>query len=57
MRKKLLSFGAANLIAGAFLDGLWQSGLDRPIPWGRDLLLVAVGSATLLLLIKYRKEL
>ncbi len=55
--KRLLSFGGASLLVSAFLDPLISSGLDRPIPWLRDLLMGMGGVACLYLLVKYRKEL
>jgi hypothetical protein len=55
--KKLLSYGGATLLVSAFLDPVISSGLDRPIPWLRDLLMGAGGVACLYLLVKYRKQL
>lgn len=57
MIKKLLTFGAVGFLCAAFLDPLWVWGLDRPIPWFRDILMAAVGVVCFYLLIKFRKEL
>ncbi len=55
--KRLLSYGGVSLLVSAFLDPLISSGLDRPVPWLRDLLMGAGGAVCLYLLVKYRKEL
>jgi hypothetical protein len=55
--KKLLSFAAAGLLTSALLEPLFYAGLDRPIPWGRDLLMAVAGSACFYILIKYRNQL
>jgi hypothetical protein len=55
--KKLLSYGGAGLLTSAFLDPVIASGLDKPIPWLRDIVLGGAGMACLYLLIRYRKEL
>lgn len=55
--KKLLSFGAVTLLTSAFLDPLIQSGLDKPVPWLRDLGMAAAGVACLYVLVKYRHDL
>ncbi len=55
--KKLLSWGGASLVVAALLDPLLSSGLGKPVPWFRDLLMGAGGAACLYLLVKYRKEL
>jgi len=56
MIKKLLTFGAVSFLCAAFLDPLWASGLDRPIPWGRDILMAAAGVVCFYLLVRFRKE-
>lgn len=55
--KKFLSWGGASLLTSAFLDLLWQSGLDQPISWGRDLLMAVAGAVCIYLLVKYRHDL
>jgi len=54
--KKLLSLGAVSFITGAALDPLIYSGIGQPIPWGRDLLMLAAGAGCFYLLIKYGRE-
>ncbi|MDD2321508.1 MAG: hypothetical protein PHO83_15800 [Geobacteraceae bacterium] len=55
--KKLLTWGAVILLTTAFLDPLLYAMLDKPIPWGRDILMAAAGVVCFYLLIKYRNEL
>lgn len=55
--KKLLSWGGASLITSAFMDAVFQWGLENPIPWGRDLLMGGAGIVCILLLVKYRRQL
>ncbi|WP_198013120.1 hypothetical protein [Citrifermentans bremense] len=55
--KKLLSLAAVTLLTSAFLDPLIYSGLDKPIPWGRDALMLVAGVVCLYLLVKYRHDL
>jgi hypothetical protein len=55
--KKLLSFLGVSLLTSAFLEPLFYSGLDRPIPWVRDMLMAVAGVACFYLLIKYRDQL
>jgi hypothetical protein len=55
--KTLLSWGGTGLITTALLDPLIQSGLESPIPWGRDLLMGAAGIFCIYLLVKYRRDL
>lgn len=57
MIKNLLTFGAVFFLCTAFLDPLWASGLDRPIPWFRDILFGVMGAACYYLRIKFRKTL
>lgn len=57
MIKKLLTFGAVVLLCTAILDPLWASGLGRPIPWFRDIVMAVVGVACFYLLVRFRKEL
>ena len=52
--KKLLSWGGVGLLTTALLDPLLYSMLEKPIPWGRDLLMAAVGIGCLYLLVKLR---
>ena len=54
--KKLLSWGAVGLLTSALLDPLIYYMLEQPIPWLRDLLMLAGGSACFYLLIKHRQE-
>jgi hypothetical protein len=51
--KKLLSWGGVSLITGALLDPLIESGMDKPIPWFTDILLLAGGIACLYILIRF----
>ena len=55
--KKLLSLAAVTLLTSSFLDPLIYSGLDKPIPWGRDALMAVGGVVCLYLLVKYRHDL
>ena len=55
--KMLLSYGGAAMITAALLDPLFHSGLDKPIPWLRDILMGAGGVAGIYLSVKYRKQL
>lgn len=57
MIKKLLTFGVVGFLCAAFLDPLWASGLDRPIPWFRDVLMAVAGVVCFYLLVRFRKEL
>lgn len=52
--KKLLSWGAVGLLTTALLDPLIYSLLDKPVPWGRDLLMALGGIGCFSLLLKYR---
>jgi len=54
--KKLLSWGGVGLVTSAVLDPLIYSMLDLPIPWLRDLLMLAGGIGCLYLLFKYRRD-
>lgn len=54
--KKLLTWGGVGLVTTAILDPLVYSMLDQPIPWLRDLLMLAGGIGCLYLLIKYRRQ-
>ena len=54
--RKLLIWGAVSLLTSALLDPLIYSMLDRPIPWLRDLLMLAGGVGCFWLLIKFRDE-
>jgi len=55
--KRFLSYGGAALITAAFLDPIISSGLGRPVPWLRDLVMTASGVACLYVMVKYRREL
>ncbi|GFO62707.1 hypothetical protein M1B72_20090 [Geomonas paludis] len=55
--KQLLSFAAVGLLTSALLDPLIQSGLDKPVPWPRDIGMFVAGAVCLYLLVKYRREL
>jgi hypothetical protein len=54
--KKLLSWGGVGLVTSAILDPLIYSMLELPIPWLRDLLMLAGGVGCLYLLFKFRSE-
>ncbi|MBK5276623.1 MAG: hypothetical protein JJE30_16455 [Desulfuromonadales bacterium] len=54
--KKLLSWGGVGLLTTALLDPLMYSMLEKPIPWVRDLAMLAAGVACLYLLIRFRDE-
>ena len=52
--KKLLSWGGVGLLTTALLDPVMYSMLEKPIPWGRDLLMAAAGAGCLYMLVKFR---
>lgn len=54
--KKLLTWVAVGLLTSALLDPLIYSMLDLPIPWTRDLLMLAGGVGCFWLLIRFRDE-
>jgi hypothetical protein len=54
--KKLLTFVAISLLTTAFLEPLFYSGLDQPIPWGRDVIMAVAGIACFYFLIKFRDQ-
>lgn len=54
--KKLLTWGAVGLLTTALLDPLIYSMLEQPIPWTRDLLMLAGGAGCFYLLIRFRNE-
>jgi hypothetical protein len=54
--KKMLTWGAVGLSTSAILDPVIYSMLDLPIPWIRDLLMLAGGVACFYLLIRFRDE-
>ena len=54
--KKILTWVAVGLLTTAILDPLIYSGLDLPIPWLRDLLMLAAGVGCFYLLIRFRGE-
>lgn len=45
------------LLTSALLDPMIKLGLDKPIPWGRDLGTAAAGIVCICLLVRYRHEL
>ncbi|QWV93764.1 hypothetical protein KP004_00805 [Geomonas oryzisoli] len=55
--KQLLSFAGVTLLTSALLDPMIQSGLDKPIPWPRDIGMFLAGAVCLYILVKYRNEL
>lgn len=55
--KKLLSFGGVGLVTSALLDPLIYAMLDQPVPWGRDLLMLAAGVGCFYALVRYREYL
>jgi hypothetical protein len=55
--KKLLSWGGVGLLTSALLDPVIYATLEKPIPWGRDLLMGAAGVLCIYLLVKYRDSL
>jgi hypothetical protein len=57
MIRKLLSFGGVTLLTTAFLEPLFFSGIGKPVPWLRDLLMAVGGVACLFVLVKFRKDL
>lgn len=52
--KKLLTWGGVSLLTTALLDPLIYSMLEKPIPWGRDLLMAAAGIGCLYMLVRLR---
>jgi hypothetical protein len=54
--KKLLTWGTVGLMTTAILDPVVYAMLDLPIPWFRDLLMLAGGVGFFWLLIRYRDE-
>jgi hypothetical protein len=54
--KNLLTWGSVGLLTTAILDPLVYSMLDLPIPWFRDLAMMAAGIACLWLLVKRRRQ-
>lgn len=54
--KKLLNWGAVGLITSALLDPLIYWMLEKPVPWVRDILMLAAGIGCFYLLIKYGRE-
>lgn len=55
--KKLLTWTAVGLLTTALLDPLMYSMLERPVPWLRDLLMLAGGVGCLYLLVRFRRDL
>jgi hypothetical protein len=55
--KKLLTWGGVGLVTSAILDPLIYSMLEQPIPWLRDLAMLAAGIACLSLLVTFRHDL
>ncbi len=54
--KKMLTWGAVGLLTTAFLDPVIYSMLGLPIPWTRDLLMLAGGAGCFWLLIRFRDD-
>jgi hypothetical protein len=54
--KKLLTWGAVGLLTTAILDPVVYSMLGLPIPWSRDLIMLAGGVGCFWLLIRFRNE-
>lgn len=54
--KKLLTCGAVGLLTSALLDPLVYSMLGLPIPWARDLMMLAGGAGCFWLLVRHRNE-
>lgn len=55
--KQLLIWGGTGFMITALLDPLIYWGLEKPIPWLRDVAMMASGIGCLYLLVKYRKRL
>jgi hypothetical protein len=55
--KKLLTWMAVGLLTTALLDPVLYSMLGQPIPWLRDLFMVAGGALCLYLLVRFRHDL
>lgn len=55
--KKLLNWGAVGLLTTALLDPLVYSMLEKPVPWFRDILMLAGGIGCLYLLLKHGRDL
>jgi hypothetical protein len=55
--KKLLSWCGTSLVISAFIDVIIQWGLEQPIPWGRDFLMLCAGVFCIFLLVKFRDQL
>jgi len=54
--KKLLNWGAVGLLISALLDPVIYSMLDLPIPWMRDLIMLAGGAGCFYLLVRFRDD-
>jgi len=54
--KKLLTWLAVGLLTTALFDPIMYSMLDLPIPWLRDVLMLAGGSLCMYLLVRFRDE-
>ncbi len=52
--KKLLNWGAIGFLTTAFFDPMIYSALGRPIPWFRDILMVAAGIICFYVMVKFR---
>lgn len=55
--KKVLTWTAVGFLTTALLDPLMYSLLEKPIPWFRDLLMLAGGAGCLYLLVRFRHDL
>ena len=54
--KKLLTWAGVGLLTTALLDPLLHSMLDKPVPWFRDLIMLALGAGCFWLLVRFRNE-
>ena len=52
--KKLLKIAAIGLLTTAILDPFVYSMLEKPIPWGKDLIMGIAGAACFYALIRFR---
>jgi hypothetical protein len=52
--KKLVSFGASLLLTASFLDAFFNSGMGRPIPWARDVIVAVLGVVCYYILFRKR---
>jgi len=57
MIKYSLTSGAIGFLCAAFLEPVWASGLNRPVPWIRDIFMAGIGVGCFYLLVRFRNEL